>query len=135
MLVRSEKSGRLSSSTFRVGFQHPVEMTGNRQAVWRSDPSRAGIAGAMADIGTHAFNLAEYITGSEVVSLSAELHSTLHGRKLDDDGTVNTPLCRRNQGTLLRARWPQERRTTFQSGSTGKKEVFTGDRWSQTPSP
>jgi len=79
----------------------PVEMTGNRQAVWRSDPSRAGIAGAMADIGTHAFNLAEYITGSEVVSLSAELHSTLHGRKLDDDGTVTLLFAGGTRGTLL----------------------------------
>jgi predicted dehydrogenase len=79
----------------------PVEMTGNRQAVWRSDPSRAGIAGAMADIGTHAFNLAEYITGGEVVSLSAELHSTLQGRKLDDDGTVTLSFADGFRGTLL----------------------------------
>lgn len=79
----------------------PVEMTGNRQAVWRSDPSRAGIAGAMADIGTHAFNLAEYITGEEVDSLSASLHSTLQGRKLDDDGTVNLTFAGGTRGTLL----------------------------------
>jgi predicted dehydrogenase len=44
---------------FQGWLSSPVEMTGNRQAAWRSDPSRAGIAGAMADIGTHAFNLAE----------------------------------------------------------------------------
>ncbi len=79
----------------------PVEMTGNRQAVWRSDPSRAGISGAMADIGTHAFNLAEYITGGEAVSLSAELHSTLQGRKLDDDGSVALTFAGGARGTLI----------------------------------
>ena len=79
----------------------PVEMTGNRQALWRSDPSRAGIAGTMADIGTHAFNLAEYITGGEVVSLSADLHSTLKGRKLDDDGTVTLVFADGFRGTLI----------------------------------
>lgn len=79
----------------------PVEMTGNRQALWRSDPSRAGIAGTMADIGTHAFNLAEYITGGEVVSLSADLHTTLKGRKLDDDGTVTLAFADGFRGTLI----------------------------------
>ncbi len=79
----------------------PVEMTGNRQALWRSDPSKAGIAGTMADIGTHAFNLAEYITGGEVVTLSADMHSTLKGRKLDDDGTVTLAFADGFRGTLI----------------------------------
>lgn len=79
----------------------PVETTGNRQAAWRSDPSRAGIAGAMADIGTHAFNLAEYITGEEVVSLSASLRRTIPGRVLDDDGAVSLIFESGMQGTLL----------------------------------
>ncbi len=79
----------------------PVEMTGNRQAAWRSDPSKAGIAGTMADIGTHAFNLAEYITGDEVVALSADLHSTLQGRKLDDDGTATLTFAGGIRGTLI----------------------------------
>jgi predicted dehydrogenase len=79
----------------------PLERTGNRQAAWRSDPARAGIAGAMADIGTHAFNLAEYITGEEVVSLSAKLHSTVPGRILDDDGTVSLTFRNGMSGALL----------------------------------
>jgi predicted dehydrogenase len=66
----------------------PLERTGNRQAEWRSDPARAGVAGAMADIGTHAFNLAEYITGEKVVALSARIRSVVPGRVLDDDGTA-----------------------------------------------
>lgn len=79
----------------------PVEKTGNRQAVWRSDPARAGIAGAMADIGTHAFNLAEYITGEVVTDLSARLNSVVPGRILDDDGTVSLQFGNGMTGTLL----------------------------------
>lgn len=62
-----------------------VEETGSKQAEWRTDPSRSGPAGAVGDIGTHAFNLAEFITGDEVASLSAELHTFVEGRRLDDN--------------------------------------------------
>jgi predicted dehydrogenase len=79
----------------------PVESTGNRQAVWRTDPKRAGIAGAMADIGTHAFNLAEYVSGLEVVALSADLHSVVPGRVLDDDGSIIMLFDNGISGTLL----------------------------------
>ncbi|HNT92159.1 MAG: Gfo/Idh/MocA family oxidoreductase [Bacteroidales bacterium] len=79
----------------------PVENTGNRQAAWRADPGRAGIAGAMADIGTHAFNLAEYITCQEVTALSATLRSVVPGRILDDDGTVTLLFGNGMNGTLI----------------------------------
>src|SRR5688572_30634564 len=64
------------------------EREGNAQAAWRTDPKRSGKAGAMGDIGTHAFNLAEYITGLEVTELSAALNIVVQGRALDDDGAV-----------------------------------------------
>jgi len=79
----------------------PVETTGNRQASWRADPKKAGIAGAMADIGTHAFNLAEYVSGLEVVALSADLHTIVPGRVLDDDGNVFLLFGNGISGTLL----------------------------------
>ena len=60
----------------------------NKQASWRTDPSKSGIAGGMGDIGTHAFNLAEYISGLKVTQMSADLHIVVEGRKLDDDGAV-----------------------------------------------
>ena len=60
----------------------------NKQAAWRVDPSRSGKAGCMGDIGTHAFHLANYITGLQVTELCAELNSFVPGRQLDDDGTV-----------------------------------------------
>ncbi|WP_201831144.1 Gfo/Idh/MocA family protein [Microvirga zambiensis] len=62
-----------------------VEETGSKQAEWRTDPARSGPAGAVGDIGTHAFNLAEFIVGDEVASLSAELHTFVEGRRLDDN--------------------------------------------------
>jgi predicted dehydrogenase len=59
-----------------------------KQAAWRTDPKRSGIAGAMGDIGTHAENLAEYITGLEITEMCADLTAFVEGRQLDDDGNV-----------------------------------------------
>lgn len=68
-------------STFLEGENH-------KQASWRTDPSRSGVAGSMGDIGTHAFNLAEYVSGLQVTELCANLNIYVAGRKLDDDGDV-----------------------------------------------
>lgn len=65
-----------------------VEGGENKQADWRTDPSKSGIAGCMGDIGTHAFNLAEYITGLKVIKICADLNIVVPGRRLDDDGVV-----------------------------------------------
>jgi predicted dehydrogenase len=65
-----------------------LEATNQKQASWRTDPNRSGAAGAMGDIGTHAENLAEYITGLRITKLCADLHTFVEGRQLDDDGSV-----------------------------------------------
>lgn len=65
-----------------------AEDTGSKQAAWRTDPQRSGIAGAMGDIGTHAENLAEYITGLHITELCADISTFVPGRLLDDDGNV-----------------------------------------------
>jgi predicted dehydrogenase len=65
-----------------------LEEEGNKQAAWRTDPSKSGICGAMGDIGVHAFNLAEYISGLQVSHISAQLNTVVDGRRLDDDGMV-----------------------------------------------
>ena len=64
------------------------EAKGNRQAEWRANPSMAGDAGCMADIGTHAFQLTEYICGKKVTRLYAQLNTYVDGRILDDDGNI-----------------------------------------------
>lgn len=65
-----------------------LEATGQKQAAWRSDPKRSGAAGAMGDIGTHAENLARYITGLHIAELCADLTRFVPGRRLDDDGNI-----------------------------------------------
>lgn len=65
-----------------------VEASGQKQAAWRTDPKRSGAAGCIGDIGTHAENLAEYITGLKISELAADLTAFVKGRKLDDDGNV-----------------------------------------------
>ena len=64
------------------------EREGNAQAAWRTDPSKSGKSGSMGDIGTHAAHLAEYITGSSITKLCADLNIMVEGRMLDDDGNV-----------------------------------------------
>ena len=65
-----------------------VEATGNKQASWRTDPERSGAAGGLGDIGTHAENLAEYITGLKITEVCADLTIFVEGRLLDDDANV-----------------------------------------------
>ena len=65
-----------------------LEGEDNKQASWRTDPGKSGIAGAMGDIGTHAFNLAEYVTGLQVTKICADINIVVAGRKLDDDGAA-----------------------------------------------
>jgi predicted dehydrogenase len=65
-----------------------IEASGQKQAAWRTDPKRSGAAGCIGDIGTHAENLAEYITGLKISELAADLTAFVPGRKLDDDGNL-----------------------------------------------
>lgn len=65
-----------------------LEGSDQKQASWRTDPKRSGIAGCMGDIGTHAFNMAEYVSGLKVTKICADLNIVVKGRKLDDDGAV-----------------------------------------------
>jgi predicted dehydrogenase len=65
-----------------------LEASGQKQAGWRTDPARSGAAGSVGDIGTHAFNLAEFVTGMECESLAAELTAFVPGRALDDNAQM-----------------------------------------------
>ncbi|WP_337267285.1 Gfo/Idh/MocA family protein [Oryzifoliimicrobium ureilyticus] len=65
-----------------------VEQTGAKQAVWRTDPAQSGAGGSTGDIGTHAYNLASFVTGLELDSLAADLDSFVPGRRLDDNAHV-----------------------------------------------
>ncbi len=65
-----------------------VEESGQKQAAWRTDPARAGAAGCMGDIGTHAESLAEFVTGLSIDELAADLTTFVPGRRVDDEGSV-----------------------------------------------
>ncbi|MGF0539175.1 Gfo/Idh/MocA family protein [Agrobacterium sp. ES01] len=65
-----------------------VEQTGAKQAVWRTDPNQSGAGGATGDIGTHAYNLASFVSGLTLESLAADLDSFVEGRRVDDNGHV-----------------------------------------------
>ena len=62
-----------------------IELKGGNNAVWRNDPKQAGKGGCVGDIGTHAWHLAEYVTGGRVTELCAELQHVAEGRPVDDD--------------------------------------------------
>ena len=76
-----------------------ADLENNKQAAWRVDPAQSGDAGAFGDIGTHAANLAEFITGERIVSICAEL-TMLPGRRIDDDGAALFRLSGGGKGTL-----------------------------------
>jgi len=90
-LVRSGKLGkirRVVTEYLQGWLSTKLEASDQKQAGWRTDPKRSGKAGCMGDIGTHAENLAEYITDSHVSEVCAELSTFVDGRLLDDDGNV-----------------------------------------------
>jgi predicted dehydrogenase len=67
---------------------NPIDQEGHKGASWRTDPERAGASGCIGDIGTHAENLARYITGLEIEELCADFTSFVEGRRLEDDGSM-----------------------------------------------
>lgn len=73
----------------------------NKQAAWRTDPSKSGISGCMGDIGTHAAHLAEYISGLKIAKICADLNTVVAGRKLDDDGNILLKFDNGANGILM----------------------------------
>jgi predicted dehydrogenase len=78
-----------------------LEETQQKQADWRTDPARSGIAGAIGDIGSHAENLVATVTGLELESLCADLTTFVTGRRLDDDGNLLLRFAGGARGVLI----------------------------------
>jgi predicted dehydrogenase len=78
----------------------PIESDGQKQAGWRTDPSKAGVGGCIGDIGTHAYQLAHFVTGLEATELLAELSTFVPGRRLDDNAQVLLRYANGARGTL-----------------------------------
>lgn len=101
-LVRSGRFGpvrRVAVKYLQDWLSRASDLDGNKQAAWRVDPAKSGDAGAFGDIGTHAANLVEFVTGERIASICAEL-SMLPGRAIDDDGAALFRLSGGGRGTL-----------------------------------
>jgi predicted dehydrogenase len=82
----------------------PIEQQGQKQAEWRTDPARSGAGGCLGDIGTHAYQLANYVTGLTLDQLCAELTAFVPGRRLDD----NVNMLLRYQGGARGMLWASQ---------------------------
>jgi len=78
-----------------------LEHEGNKQASWRTDPEKSGQGGATGDIGTHAANLAEYVSGLEISKICADVNIKVEGRKLDDDSSALLKFNNGASGVLM----------------------------------
>ena len=103
-IIESGKLGKIR----KVAVEYPqgwlttnLENTDNKQASWRTDPSKSGKAGSMGDIGTHAANMVEYITGKKIIKLFAKVNIVVEGRLLEDDGNVLISLEDNIEGNLM----------------------------------
>lgn len=103
-LIKSGKLGKLR----KVAVEYPqgwlstrLESTDNKQASWRTDPKKSGKAGSMGDIGTHAANMVEYITGKKILKLFSKVNIFVEGRPLEDDGNVLISLENNIEGNLM----------------------------------
>jgi predicted dehydrogenase len=99
-----------------------------KQAEWRADPDRSGAGGSTGDIGTHAFNLACFVTGLEVDSLAADLQAFVPGRRVDDNAHVMLRFCGGARGMLWASQVAPGNENCFGFGFTVKKAVWNGPK-------
>ena len=103
-LIKNNAIGKIRKIfvEYRQGWLSRLsEREGNVQAVWRTDPKKAGKSGVMGDIGTHAAQLAEYISGLHITHICAQLNTVVEGRALDDDGSVLLQFDNNASGVLI----------------------------------
>ena len=91
---------RVSVIYLQDWLSQPEDTKGSKQANWRTDPVLGGESGAFADIGTHAFNIVEFITGQQITEVAAELRSVIPDRPIDDDGAAMFHLSGGASGTM-----------------------------------
>lgn len=130
-IVRGGKLGKIR----KIVVEYPqgwlatkLEAQGQKQASWRTDPKKSGASGCMGDIGTHAENLAEYITGLRIKELCADLTTFVQGRKLEDDGNVLLRFDNGARGVLYASQISAGEENPFHIRVYGKKG---GIEWDQ----
>ena len=100
----------------------------NKQAAWRLDPKQAGVSSCMGDIGVHAANLAEYVTGLRITEMCADLNSFVEGRELDDDGSILLRFEKGAKGVLMASQVSVGEENALRIRAYGEKG---GLEWSQ----
>src|ERR1700722_3646927 len=103
LMARGGKLGKIRKAVVQYSqgwLSTALETTGHKQAAWRLDPAQSGLGGAIGDIGVHAFNLLEYVSGRRVKEICADLSSVIAGRALDDDCNVLLKLDNGAPGVL-----------------------------------
>lgn len=130
-MVKAGKLGKIR----KVIVEYPqgwlaqlVEATGQKQASWRTDPAKSGAVGGVGDIGTHAENLAEYITGLKITELCADLTIFVEGRQLDDDANMLLRFDNGAKGTLTNSQIANGEENPFAIRVYGE---FGGLEWHQ----
>ena len=106
----------------------PLEQTGQKQAAWRTDPAQSGPAGSLGDIGTHAYNLASFVTGLSCRELAAELHTFVPGRPLDDNVQIMLRFTQGARGMLWASQVATGNRNNLRLRVYGEK---AGLEWRQ----
>jgi predicted dehydrogenase len=94
------KVRKVYAEYFQGWLADAVEESGQKQADWRTDPARSGPGGSLGDIGTHAFNLLEHVTGLEVVRLQGKVTTFVEGRRVDDDAMTLVEMNNGANGTI-----------------------------------
>lgn len=125
-LVKSGEIGKVRKVVVHYPQGWLYKMTGreNMQAAWRTDPKRSGRAGAMGDIGTHAANLAEFVTGLKITEVLADLSRFVKGRRLDDDGSVLLRLEKGAKGVLIATQIASGKENDFHIWVHGEKKTL-----------
>ena len=104
----------------------PLERDGdNKQASWRADPKQSGVGGCIGDIGVHAFNIAEFVTGQRVERLCADVATVVPGRALDDDCNVLLRFANGGRGVLIASQISAGARNGLKLAVYGEKGGLT----------
>src|SRR5690606_4793464 len=111
-------------------LSRPSEQTGDKQASWRTDPSKSGKSGCMGDIGTHALHLAEFISGLRTTQLCASLYTYVEGRRLEDDGNILLQFDNGASGVLMASQVAAGEENRSEERRVGKegREGWRGDQ-------
>ena len=100
----------------------------NKQAEWRTDPKRSGVAGAVGDIGSHTIHLLEFITGLKCESVAADLTTFVNGRQLDDDASIMIRMSENVKGNLSISQIATGQENNFTISIYGEKGAL---HWAQ----